>query len=204
MLTSQYNYLPNALTVTQVVANLGAIAGGTVVGYCLQIFGRRFSIIFIYIVSVALLYPYTFTSSKALIVAAFFKQFCIQGAWGVIPIHLMELLPGSFRTFIIGTLYQLGNLASSASATIQATIRERFPLPPKGKTARYKYSLVVCIFLGCMYAYVIVLTFIGPEHLRRSFTAWYRGIKFASIPGRWRQSQLFEEYPNRYEAKTHG
>lgn len=40
--------------------------------------------------------------------AAFFEQFCVQGAWGVIPIHLMELSPGSFRTFVVGTSYQLG------------------------------------------------------------------------------------------------
>jgi len=170
MLINQYRYSANALTVTQVVANLGAMVGGTVIGYCSQIFGRRFSIIFISIAGAALLYPYTFTSSKALIAAAFFEQFCVQGAWGVIPIHLMELSPGSFRTFVVGTSYQLGNLASSASATIEATIGERFPLPLKGKTTQYKYGLVMSIFLGCVYAYVIVLTIIGPEHLRRSFT----------------------------------
>lgn len=27
----------------------------------------------------------------------------------------------------------------------------------------------MCIFMGCVYAYVIVLTFVGPEYLRRSF-----------------------------------
>ncbi|KAK5005907.1 Carboxylic acid transporter [Cryomyces antarcticus] len=145
MLTNQYNSSANAMTVTQVVANLGAMTGGTLIGYCSQIFGRRFSIIFICIVGGALLYPYTFTSSKAVIAAAFFEQFCVQGAWGVIPIHLMELSPGSFRTFVVGTSYQLGNLVSSASSTIEATIGERFPLPPKGKTSRYAYGKVICI-----------------------------------------------------------
>jgi len=169
MLKNQYNFSPDAVTVTQVVANLGAMAGGTVIGYCSQIFGRRFSIIFISIIGGALLYPYTFTSSHAVIAAAFFEQFCVQGAWGVIPIHLMELSPGSFRTFVVGTSYQLGNLASSASSTIESTIGARFPLPPKGKTKRYKYGLVMCIFMGCVYLYVIVLTFLGPEYLRRSF-----------------------------------
>jgi SHS family lactate transporter-like MFS transporter len=169
MLKNQYSFSPNAITVTQVVANLGAISGGTVIGYCSQIFGRRFSIIFISIIGGALLYPYTFTSSKAVIAAAFFEQFCVQGAWGVIPIHLMELSPGSFRTFVVGTSYQLGNLASSASSTIESTIGAKFPLPPNGKVERYKYGLVMCIFMGCVYAYVIVLTFIGPEYLRRSF-----------------------------------
>lgn len=154
---------------TQVVANLGAMTGGTVIGYCSQIFGRRFSIIFISVIGAALLYPYTFTSTTALMAAAFFEQFCVQGAWGVIPIHLMELSPGSFRTFVVGTSYQLGNLVSSASSTIESTIGDRFPLPPKGDVKRYKYGLVMCIFMGCVYLYVIILTFVGPEYLRRSF-----------------------------------
>lgn len=169
MLKNQYNFSANAITVTQVVANLGAMTGGTVVGYCSQIFGRRFSIIIISILGGALLYPYTFTSSKAVIAAAFFEQFCVQGAWGVIPIHLMELSPGSFRTFVVGTSYQLGNLVSSASSTIESTIGSQFPLPPKGTTKRYEYGTVMCIFLGCVFGYVILLTFVGPEYLMRSF-----------------------------------
>jgi len=170
MLTNQFGFSANAVTVTQVVANLGAMTGGTVVGYSSQIFGRRFSIIFICIIGGALLYPYTYTSSHAVIAAAFFEQFCVQGAWGVIPIHLMELSPGSFRTFVVGTSYQLGNLVSSASSTIESTIGSRFPLPPTKKgVKRYQYGKVMCIFMGCVYVYVIILTFVGPEYLRRSF-----------------------------------
>jgi SHS family lactate transporter-like MFS transporter len=169
MLQNQYGFSANAITVTQVVANLGAMTGGSIVGYSSQIFGRRFSIIFVSIIGGALLYPYTFTSSKSVIAAAFFEQFCVQGAWGVIPIHLMELSPGSFRTFVVGTSYQLGNLVSSASSTIESTIGSRFPLPPKGKTPRYEYGLVICIFMGCVFTYVILLTFVGPEYLKRSF-----------------------------------
>ncbi|KAL9611757.1 MAG: hypothetical protein Q9167_003605 [Letrouitia subvulpina] len=169
MLQNQYNFSHDAVTVTQVVANLGAMAGGTIIGYSSQIFGRRFSIIVMCVVGGALLYPYGFVSSKSVIAAAFFEQFCVQGAWGVIPIHLMELSPGSFRTFVVGTSYQLGNLVSSASSTIESTIGERFPLPPKGKTKRYRYGLVIAIFMGCVYAYVIVLAFLGPEYRGRRF-----------------------------------
>ncbi|KAB5532498.1 sugar transporter family protein [Coniochaeta sp. 2T2.1] len=169
MLKNQYNFNANQVTVTQVVANLGAMLGGTVVGFYSQVFGRRFSIIVMSIIGGALLYPYTFVSTEAIMAAAFFEQFCVQGAWGVIPIHLMELSPGAFRTFVVGTSYQLGNLVSSASSTIESTIGERFPLPPKGKTLRYNYGIVICIFMGCVFAYVILLTFIGPEHLRRKF-----------------------------------
>lgn len=43
--------------------------------------------------------------------------------------------------------YQLGNLVSSASSTIEATIGERFPLPPlieDGKPVpRYRYGKVM-------------------------------------------------------------
>lgn len=106
-----------------------------------QIFGRRFSIIIISIIGGALLYPYTFVSSSAVNAAAFFEQFCVQGAWGVIPIHLMELSPGAFRTFVVGTSYQLGNLVSSASSTIESTIGERFPLPANPKTGASRYEV---------------------------------------------------------------
>ena len=121
------------------------------------------------VVGGVLLYPYSFTGSHSVIAAAFFEQFCVQGAWGVIPIHLMELSPGSFRTFVVGTSYQLGNLVSSASSTIESTIGERFPLPPKGKTKRYEYGKVICIFMACVFVYVIILALVGPERLGRKF-----------------------------------
>jgi SHS family lactate transporter-like MFS transporter len=76
MLQNQYNFSPNAVTVTQVVANLGAIAGGTTVGYLSQTFGRRFSIIVVSVIGGALLYPYSFVSNERIMAAAFFEQFC--------------------------------------------------------------------------------------------------------------------------------
>ncbi|KAI4171166.1 MAG: hypothetical protein LQ348_006978 [Seirophora lacunosa] len=173
MLENQFNFSPNAVTVTQVVANLGAMTGGTVIGYSSQIFGRRFSIIIMSIIGAALLYPYGFTPSHRIIAAAFFEQFCVQGAWGVIPIHLMELSPGAFRTFVVGTSYQLGNLVSSASSTIESTIGERFPLPPRGDTKRYQYGRVIAIFMACVYVYVILLAIVGPERRGRRF-----GVEF--------------------------
>ncbi|KID76514.1 Carboxylic acid transporter [Metarhizium brunneum] len=170
MLENQLGFSKTAVTVTQVVANLGAMTGGTVVGFCSQSVGRRFSIVLCCIVGGALLYPYGFVGDKSIMAAAFFQQFCVQGAWGVIPIHLMELSPGAFRTFVVGTAYQLGNLVSSASSTIEARLGERFPLPPSEKgVKRYEYGKVICIFMGCVYAYTLLLTFLGPEHLRRKF-----------------------------------
>jgi MFS transporter, SHS family, lactate transporter len=85
MLKNEYGFSANRITVTQVVANLGAMLGGKVVGYSSQIFGRRFCIVVMCITGGALLYPYTYVSNNGIIAAAFFEQFCVQGAWGVIP-----------------------------------------------------------------------------------------------------------------------
>jgi len=168
MLQNQLQFSANAVTVTQVVANLGAITGGTVVGYGSEFLGRRFSIILMCILGGALLYPYGFLKTERIMAAAYFEQFAVQGAWGVIPIHLMELSPASFRTFVVGTSYQLGNLVSSASSTIEATIGERFPLPPTATGVhRYVYGKVIAIFMGCVFAYVLLLTIIGPERRDR-------------------------------------
>lgn len=70
----------------------------------------------------------------------------------------------------MGTAYQLGNLASSASSTIEAKMGERFPLSGTGETTRYNYGLVMSIFMGCVYGYVILLTFLGPEKLGRDMS----------------------------------
>ncbi|PVG04880.1 MFS general substrate transporter [Serendipita vermifera] len=169
MLQNQLQFSADAVTVTQVIANLGAITGGTIVGYCSEFFGRRLSIISsMCILGGALLYPYGFLKDERIAAVAFFEQFAVQGAWGVVPIHLMELSPGSFRTFVVGTSYQLGNLVSSASSTIEAKLGERFPLPPTARgVSRYVYGKVIAIFMACVYVYLLILIILGPERKDR-------------------------------------
>ncbi|KUM60663.1 hypothetical protein ACN42_g6464 [Penicillium freii] len=176
MLSNNLNFSADAVTVTQVVANLGAITGGTTVGYCSQFLGRRLSMIIVCIIGGALLYPYTMVQSKGVIAAAFFVQFCVQGAWSVIPVYIMELSPSSFQTFVLGTAYQMGNLASAASSTIESTLGERYPLPPGTRAdgtivKRFNYGKVICIFMGAVYAYTILMIFIGPEKRVRVLNA---------------------------------
>jgi SHS family lactate transporter-like MFS transporter len=166
MLQDQLKFSPNQVTVTQVVANLGAMAGGTIIGYFSQMFGRRLSILVACLGASALLYPYCFTKTEAVIAAAFWEQFFIQGAWGVIPIHLVELAPAGARTTIVGTAYQLGNLASSASSTIEATMSQKFNLGGgTAKDPRYDYGKVMAFLVGGVLSYVMVLVFLGPEKL---------------------------------------
>lgn len=100
----------------------------------------------------------------------------VQGVWGVVPIHLLELSPEHLRAFVIGTTYQLGNLVSSASSTIEAKIGERYPLPPgpNGET-RYDYGKVigisryehtnVAIFMGIVYGALAIIMIVGPERM---------------------------------------
>ncbi|KAK5938476.1 Carboxylic acid transporter [Knufia obscura] len=164
MLRNQFQFSPDGVTITNVVANLGGFTGGVTAGWLSDVFGRRLTLLVTFVVSAALLYPYTFVSTRATAAPAFFEQFFIEGAMGIVPIHLLELSPGSLRTFAVGTAYQLGNLASSASSTIEARLGEEFPLEPSAAGVhRYNYGRVVCIFTACCLAYNIVVVFVGPE-----------------------------------------
>ncbi len=164
MLKNQYGFSANGVTITNVVANLGGFSGGITCGWLSDIFGRRFTLMTTFVVAGALLYPYTFTSSRSTAAAGFFEQFFIEGALGVVPIHLLELSPGSLRTFSVGTAYQLGNLASSASSTIEARMGEEFPLTPTSKgVPRYEYGKVMCIFTAVFLFYNFIVVFLGPE-----------------------------------------
>ncbi|KAI1343896.1 carboxylic acid transporter [Xylariaceae sp. FL0016] len=151
------------VTVISVVGQIGALIGGTTIGYISTFFGRRLSMIVCCVFGGAVLPAYIFPRSLDLVASAFFLQFFVGGVWGPIPIHLSELSPPALRTTAVGLTYQLGNLASSASATIQATIGERFPLPPREGVERYDYGRVIGIFMGAVWVYMLLFLFLGPE-----------------------------------------
>ncbi|QPG73250.1 hypothetical protein FOA43_000558 [Brettanomyces nanus] len=168
LLTVRYSFSEDKSTVTNCVANIGALCGGIIIAHFSSFVGRRLTIIICCIVGGALIYPWAFLDSDAINAGAFFLQFCIQGAWGVVPIHLSELAPPSFRSFVVGVAYQLGNLASSASSTIESTLGEDFiTKSPSGKRI-YDYAKVMAIFVGCVFVYVIFITFVGPERRNAS------------------------------------
>src|SRR5258708_19176760 len=70
---------------------------------------------------------WAFADSPALLaIGAFLMQFTVQGAWGVVPVHLNELSPDTARGTFPGFVYQLGNLLASVNATLQAGIASHF------------------------------------------------------------------------------
>ena len=66
-------------------------------------------------------------------------QVAVQGAWGIIPVHLNELSPPLARSLFPGFAYQLGNLIASKNAPIQAGIAE---------SHGNNYALALALFAG--------------------------------------------------------
>jgi len=163
-LKDQVGMSPTTTTVITVVGQIGALLGGTTIGYISTIYGRRLTMMTACLIGGALVPAYIFPRNLNLIASVFFEQFFVGGVWGPIPIHLIELSPPALRTLVVGLTYQLGNLASSASATIQSTIGEKYPLPPAANgTKRFDYGRVIGIFMGAVWAYMLLFLLLGPE-----------------------------------------
>jgi MFS transporter, SHS family, lactate transporter len=81
-LERQLGYSVGKTTVVTVVANLGAICGGAIVGHTSSFFGRRLSIIISAICGAALIPAWILVRNDGIMAAAFFEQFFVQGAWG--------------------------------------------------------------------------------------------------------------------------
>jgi len=79
----------------------------------------------------------------------------------------MELSPIPYRTFVVGTSYNLGILCSSASNTVVTSWARQYPLGDKiinGETVMtYDYGVVICILMVCTFGYVVLMTAVGPE-----------------------------------------
>ena len=65
-------------------------------------------------------------SAVWLAIGAFLMQVMVQGAWGVIPVHLNELSPDDARGTFPRFVYQLVNLIASFNATLQAGIAAHY------------------------------------------------------------------------------
>lgn len=163
-LKSQVGMSATDATVVTIVGQIGSLIGGCSVGYISTFLGRRLTMLLSCVLGGAIIPAYILPRNMSLAASAFFEQFFVGGVWGPIPIHLLELSPIALRSLMVGLTYQLGNLGSSASATIQSIIGERYPLPagPDG-TKRFNYGKVIAIFMGAVWAFILFFLFWGPE-----------------------------------------
>ncbi len=151
----QHHLSPHAVGTIAVIYNIGAIIGGIVFGVLSERFGRRRMIVIAALLSLPVLPLWAFSDTAVLLaVGAFLMQVMVQGAWGIIPVHLNELSPDDARGTFPGFVYQLGNLLAAANATIQA-----------GIAAHYggNYGLALALVAGIVALAVAGLTAAGAE-----------------------------------------
>ncbi|KAJ3191836.1 hypothetical protein HK101_007362 [Irineochytrium annulatum] len=162
-------YSANDKAATTAIASFGAILGGTFVGFIGQYAGRRRAMMASAVCAGALIYPWAFSDSLGgLKVSAFWMQFFVQGAWGVVPAYLTELSPPSIRATFPGLVYNIGNMISAASATIESKIGEQYPTTINGKSTP-NYGLTQAIFMAVTVCALLVVLSIGSEARGRNF-----------------------------------
>lgn len=142
-----------------IVYNLGGLCGGIFFGAMSERIGRRRAIATAALLSLPTipLWAYS-TTVAAFALGGFAMQFMVQGAWGVVPAHLNELSPASVRAILPGFAYQLGNLAMSGMAPLQASLAEAHG---------NDYARVLSWTIALVSVAVVVLTLAGGEASRR-------------------------------------
>jgi SHS family lactate transporter-like MFS transporter len=151
----QHKFLPPTVAMIAIIYNIGAILGGLFFGTFSERIGRRRAICTAALLALPAIPLWAFSASPIwLAVGAFVMQFLVQGAWGVIPVHLNELSPPDVRGTFPGFTYQLGNLLAAANATIQADLAERWG-------GNYAQALAVVILIVAIAVFAI--TAFGPE-----------------------------------------
>ncbi|MGC1903040.1 MAG: MFS transporter [Candidatus Acidiferrum sp.] len=104
--------------------NVGAVCGAIVFGHLSQTAGRRKGMVAALGLSLIMIPAWAFGGSlPVLILGAFLMQAGVQGAWGVIPVHLNELSADAARGLMPGLAYQLGILIAAPTNTIQYALR---------------------------------------------------------------------------------
>lgn len=119
----QHGFDAHTVSMVTIVLNIGAIVGGLACGTLSERIGRRWTIFGAALFALPVLPLWAYSHSAAALAAgAFLMQLSVQGAWGVIPVHLNEISPPALRATFPGLVYQLGNLLASVNATMQASL----------------------------------------------------------------------------------
>lgn len=160
-LEKQRGYSVTTESAVVIILNIGAILGGIVFGYYSQRWGRRRSIIIAAFLGILFIPLWAFAPNIVLLaIGAFILQFMVQGAWGIIPVHLNEISPASARGTFPGFVYQLGNLISAPALQLQTIFAATFFATASGKP---DYAKALAVVMVIVFAAVIILTAIGHE-----------------------------------------
>ncbi|MGC1388214.1 MAG: MFS transporter [Steroidobacteraceae bacterium] len=151
----QHHFDTQMASLMTAVANVGAICGGLFFGSLSEKFGRRRAIVAATLVSIPALPFWAFGSTPPILAAgAFAMQFAVQGAWGVVPVHLNELSPPEIRATFPGFVYQLGNLLAAVNLNLQVAIAEAHG---------NDYGLAMAGVVGTVAVVIVLMTALGRE-----------------------------------------
>jgi SHS family lactate transporter-like MFS transporter len=167
LLQAQRGFSTGTTAWIAVVYNIGAMCGGVVFGSLSSRLGRRRSIALAAALSLAVLPFWTYSSTPVtLAIAAFAMQFMVQGAWGVVPVHLNELSPQGIRGTFPGVVYQLGNLIAACNAPLQSVIADAH-----GSAGHSDYAFALTLICGIVAVALVLLSLLGPERRDVTFAA---------------------------------
>jgi SHS family lactate transporter-like MFS transporter len=138
------------------IGSIGAICGGITSGSLSQLIGRRRMITIGALCVLPMIPMWVFYSTTPVMfaIAVFLLQFCVQGAWGVVPAHLNEISPGDVRGTFPGFTYQVGNLLSAGVAFGQTSLVVN---------QHWQYSQALGLAAFCAAIAIAVLINLGPE-----------------------------------------
>ncbi|MGB7284607.1 MAG: MFS transporter [Candidatus Acidiferrum sp.] len=142
-----------------IIYNVGAVVGAILFGHLSQVAGRRKGMIAALGLSLVMIPLWAFGGSlMVLMCAAFLMQAGVQGAWGVIPVHLNEMSADATRGLMPGLTYQLGILLASPTNSIEYALRDRVG-----------YQWAIASFEIVTILTLTVLLLAGSERHSRSF-----------------------------------
>ena len=162
-LQKQHQFSTHLTGTLTAIMNVGAIVGGIAFGIWSERIGRKRAIIIASLLSLPIIPLWAFTATPLLLgLGGFLMQVAVQGAWGIVPVHLNELSPGAIRAMFPGFAYQLGNLLMSYNVHIQAGIAE---------SHGGNYGLALALFGGVTAVLIAFWTALGPERSNADFMA---------------------------------
>jgi SHS family lactate transporter-like MFS transporter len=108
-----------------ILYNVAAVLGAIIFGHLSQVAGRRRGMVAALGLSLLMIPLWAFGwSVPILVLGACLMQAGVQGAWGVIPVHLNELSADAARGLMPGLAYQLGILLASPTNSIEYALRD--------------------------------------------------------------------------------